>query len=153
MESKMLTIPPGINDPSYRYKMPKMDLRQESRLNGVKTNLFNLEDLSSHLRTPPDALIKFLCSELGTNQVKGGLIQGKHTYDMMLKHLTKYIERYVICKKCRYPELVMSVEGKKELASKCNSCGSYHKHDSTHKAGKEIIKHLLKSGTNRVDIT
>jgi translation initiation factor 5 len=74
MEGKMLTIPPGINDPNYRYKMPKMDLRQESRLNGVKTNLFNYEDLSMHLRTPPDALIKFLCSELGTNQVKGGLI-------------------------------------------------------------------------------
>ena len=46
----MLTIPPGIEDPNYRYKMPKMQLKQESRGNGVKTNIFNLEDLLRFLK-------------------------------------------------------------------------------------------------------
>ena len=66
----------------------------------------------------------------------------------MLKHLTKYIERYVLCKNCKYPEAVLYVEknGKKEeLKSKCNACGSTNSHDASHKAGKEIIKYLQKN--------
>ena len=34
----------------YRYKMPKMVLKQESRLNGVKTNIFNLDEVAAALR-------------------------------------------------------------------------------------------------------
>ena len=65
--TQQLTIPSGIKDPSYRYKMPMMDLRQESRLNGAKTNIFNLEDVAQALRVPSIAIMKFLCSELGAN--------------------------------------------------------------------------------------
>ena len=38
----------------YRYKMPKMILKQESRLNGVKTNIFNLDELAKALRVPEE---------------------------------------------------------------------------------------------------
>ena len=63
----MLTIPSGIQDPAYRYKMPKMILKQESRLNGVKTNIFNLEDVAQALRVPSISIMKYMCSELGAN--------------------------------------------------------------------------------------
>lgn len=49
---KKLTIPPGIKDPSYRYKMPKMIPTQESRLNGVKTNITNIKEVATALRVP-----------------------------------------------------------------------------------------------------
>lgn len=71
---------------------------------------------------------------------------------MMLKHLTKYIERYVLCKNCKYPEAVLYVEGKKDLKSKCNACGSTNSHDATHKAGKAIIKHLQSNKGVTTDI-
>jgi len=135
----MLTIPPGIKDPSYRYKMPKMVLTQESRLNGVKTNISNLDDVAEHLRVPPLALMKFFCAELGANMEKTSLIKGKHPYDILLKHLDKFIRKYVICQNCKYPELKMKVEGKGDLVSNCNSCGTLNKHDSTHKAGKVFV--------------
>lgn len=62
-----------------RYKMPKMILKQESRLNGVKTNITNLDELAKSLRVPAEginhsnidsfiALIKFWCNELGASK-------------------------------------------------------------------------------------
>ena len=34
--------------------MPKMVLKQESRLNGVKTNIFNLDEVAKSLRVPDE---------------------------------------------------------------------------------------------------
>jgi hypothetical protein len=34
--------------------MPKMVLKGESRLNGVKTNIFNLDDVAKALRVPAE---------------------------------------------------------------------------------------------------
>jgi hypothetical protein len=34
--------------------MPKMILKQESRLNGVKTNIFNLDEVAKALRVPEE---------------------------------------------------------------------------------------------------
>ena len=93
----MLTIPSGIKDPSYRYKMPKMTLTQESRLNGVKTNISNIEDVAEHLRVPSLALMKYFCAELGANMEQTSLIKGKHEYSILLKHLDKFINKYVCC--------------------------------------------------------
>ena len=141
----MLTIPSGIQDPSYRYKMPKMQLKQESRLNGVKTNIFNVEDVADHLRVPSKSIMKYLCSELGANMEQTSIIKGKHTYDVILKHLDKYIHRYVLCRNCHYPELQRFVEGKSDLCSRCNSCGTRNTHDGQAQAGKVLIQ-ALKSG-------
>lgn len=149
----MLTIPPGIEDPNYRYKMPKMTLKQESRLNGVKTNIFNLDEVSAALRVPSEAIIKYMCAELGANKEGTSIIKGNHTYDVMLKQLTRFIERYVICKSCKYPELRMYIEGKNELKSRCNSCGSSNSHDAAHKAGKALLSHFKDGGKQKTDIT
>jgi translation initiation factor 5 len=52
----------------FRYTMPKMVLKQESRLNGVKTNITNLTEVANALRVPPAAVIKYFCAEVGANQ-------------------------------------------------------------------------------------
>ena len=153
MSSKdLLTIPPGIKDPSYRYKMHKMMLKQESRLNGVKTNIFNVDEVASDLRVPPMAIMKFMSQEVGANLEQQSIIKGNHSYDILLKHLEKFISKYVLCQTCKYPELKMSLEGKKELKSVCNSCGKTSHHDGMSKAGAVFIKHLKEGGSTKVDI-
>ena len=47
----MLNIPSTVNDPNYRYRMPKMQLKIESKGNGIKTNIINLADVAKHVRT------------------------------------------------------------------------------------------------------
>ena len=69
--------------------MIKMDLRQESRLNGVKTNIFNIEDVAVDLRVPPLAILKWMSSELGTNTTGNSVLNGNFKYDDMLKQLDK----------------------------------------------------------------
>lgn len=74
-----------------------MQLKQESRLNGVKTNIFNIEDVAADLRVPPLAVLKFMSAELGANIEQDSIVKGNHTYDIMLKHLDKFIGKYVLC--------------------------------------------------------
>ena len=147
----MITIPSGIQDPSYRYKMPKMQLKQESRLNGAKTNIFNIEDVASALRVPSLAIMKFMCQEIGTNMEKTSIIKGDHPYSNMLKHLDKFIVKYVICPHCGYPELKYFIDGK-ELKSHCNSCGKKSTHDNTNKGGKALFNYIQTTGAKDVDI-
>ena len=90
----LITIPSGIKDPTYRYKMPKMLLKEESRLNGVKTNIVNIEEVALALRVPSISIMKFMSSELGANMEQTSIVKGKHSYDVMLKHLDKFIEKY-----------------------------------------------------------
>lgn len=137
----MITIPSGIKDPAYRYKMPKMVLKQESRLNGVKTNIFNVDNVAIHLRVPSLAIMKYMCDQLGANMEQTSIVKGKHTYEVMLKHLDKFIEKYVLCKGCNYPEIQMYLDGK-DLKSKCNSCGRINEHDGKSKAGKVFVLQL-----------
>ena len=67
--------------------MPKMVLKQESRLNGVKTNIFNLDEVAKALRVPEEgnyhsishnftAIIKFWCAELGASKEKKTILKG-----------------------------------------------------------------------------
>jgi translation initiation factor 2 beta subunit (eIF-2beta)/eIF-5 len=121
--------------------MPKMELRQESRLNGVKTNIVNLDDIAVKLRVPTEYLMKYICAELGTSRDKDTIIKGKHFYDMILKTLDQFIIKYVLCHKCKLPETTFKVESKL-LKSICRSCGKTNKLDNSHKVVTYMVKNL-----------
>ena len=130
------------DDPNYRYKMPQMRLSQESRLNGVKTNITNLPDVARALRVPESSILKFFCVEVGANSEGTTIVKGQHTLADMEKHLNKFIMKYVCCKKCKLPELTHEVN-KKNLIAVCRSCGtSDNKMDTIHKAGKQLHKDI-----------
>lgn len=125
-----------------RYKMPKLVSKQESRLNGAKTNITNLYDISIALRVPEASILKFLSREVGANTEGTTIVKGVHTSADLAALLDKFIARYVLCSKCNYPELVYRAEGKKGLSAACNSCHNVQKMDAEHQAGKTILKEL-----------
>ena len=139
----MLNIPSTIEDPSYRYQMPRMDLKQESRLNGVKTNIFNLDDVAKSLRVPSDFIIKYMWYELGVAKEKKTIIKGKHTYEDLLVVLDQFIHKYILCPKCKLPEITLFGE-KKVLKCKCRACGKIKKLDNSHKVVGHILKNIPK---------
>ena len=83
--------------------------------------------------------MKYLSKELGAQIVGDTKLTGNHSQDIFRKHLDKFIENYVTCKKCNYPELKRYLEGKKDLKSLCNSCGTVNTHDAAGAAGKVLV--------------
>mmetsp|Transcript_10162 Transcript_10162/g.8966 ORF Transcript_10162/g.8966 Transcript_10162/m.8966 type:complete len:436 (-) Transcript_10162:40-1347(-) len=140
----MINIPSTIEDPAYRYKMPKMELKQESRLNGVKTNIFNVADVASALRVPEDFIIKFMCAELGVGKEKKSIIKGSHPYEILIDVLDSFIIKFIICPKCKLPEVSLFAEKKKLLKGACRACGKISTLDSGHKISNHIIRNIPK---------
>ncbi len=144
----MLNIPSTINDPKYRYRMPKMQVKIESKGNGIKTNIVNLGDVAKHLRTNEQYILKFFGFEKAsqtTFKEAGGknntnyIINGDFSEEDLRKVLDKFIEKYVCCPKCKLPEMHLQVQGEK-INGKCDSCPFVGELDSKHKLATFIIK-------------
>jgi len=69
--------------------MPQMKLAQESRLNGVKTNITNLPDVARALRVPESAILKYFCCEVGANSEGTTIVKGQHSLSDLARHLDK----------------------------------------------------------------
>ena len=119
-----------------------MQLKQESRLNGVKTNITNLPDVARALRVPESAILKYFQVELGANSEGTTIVKGQHNMGDMARHLDKFIMKYVCCKNCKLPEITHEVN-KKNLIGICRSCGTTNNSmDTIHKAGKQLHKDI-----------
>jgi translation initiation factor 5 len=65
-------------------------------------------------------------------------ISGSFTEHQLRQTLDKFIEKYVLCPKCKLP-LIIAVE-KDKINYECNSCGSKSSLDNKHSVAKLIIK-------------
>lgn len=89
----MINIPSTIHDPSYRYKMPKMNLKVEGKGNGIMTNVTNLDEVAKALRVPVVYPLKFFGIELGSltkTKSDSYIVNGKHDSGTMETALNKY---------------------------------------------------------------
>jgi len=148
---KQYPIPSYIEDPMYRYKMAQMQLKIEGRGNGIKTNIVNLDLVAKDLRVPPEYPLKFFgiekasqtkITETGTGV--NAIVNGSFTEDQLRPVLDKFIEKYVLCQKCKLPEVVMCVE-KNQVKGECNGCGWTGKMDNKHSLAKLIVKNPPKN--------
>lgn len=125
--------------------MPALQLRTEGRLNGVKTKIVNLEDVAKAIRVPPAYPLKFMGYELGTQLSESNMVINGDFKDAELrKLLDKFIEKYVLCPGCHYPEMVIKVK-KGDVTGHCNSCGWKDRLDNAHKLAAYIIKNPPKN--------
>jgi translation initiation factor 2 beta subunit (eIF-2beta)/eIF-5 len=133
--SKLLNIPSTIKDPNYRYKMPKIIATTQGSGGNVKTKLENYRELAHALTVPQNYPLKFIGMELGTqtdikNEVQ--LINGSHAADKLQSLLDKFIEKYVLCPKCKLPEIRIFIKSE-QIRCKCRACGTISKLDDKHK--------------------
>lgn len=134
----MLNIPSHIQDPFYRYKMPVPLLKAEGSIN--RTRIINLEAIAKALRVHPSYPLKFLGFELGCQaDTKHLILKGACKDSQVRKSLDKFIEKYVLCPICKFPETVLNVQ-KGNLSRLCNACGARSEIDPTQKMSKYIIK-------------
>ncbi|CAG9312772.1 unnamed protein product [Blepharisma stoltei] len=141
----MLNIPSYIDDPSYRYKMPALQITGESRGNGVKTKLVNLSDVSKYLNVPTEYPLRFFAAELGASaeykeSENKAILKGTFRREDLQKLLDQFIEKFVLCSKCHYPEITYRFK-RNNLISDCKACGNVKPMDMSHKISNFILKH------------
>mmetsp|Transcript_69488 Transcript_69488/g.187851 ORF Transcript_69488/g.187851 Transcript_69488/m.187851 type:complete len:252 (-) Transcript_69488:10-765(-) len=149
----MLNIPTSIDDPAYRYKMPRIVSKKEGRGNGSKTCIMNMSDVAGALKRKPEYTAKFFGYELGaqtsyTNKEGEGertIINGHHETKVFQDLLDKFIEKYVLCQNCNLPEIDMVVK-KGAIMAGCKACGWSGELDPAHKVATFIVKNPPDTG-------
>lgn len=138
-----------VDDPSYRYKMPRIVPKIEGRGNGIKTVLVNVVDLATSLNREPSEITKFFGFELGAQTTfspeedNRAVVNGAHTAQDLQNLISKYIELFVLCKACKLPETYYKVKHE-VIYQKCLACGSKDSCDMSHKLTTFILKHVAK---------
>jgi translation initiation factor 5 len=126
----------NTNDPFYRYKMPVPKLEYQ----GKKTVISNLDKISESLYRIPTEIMKFVSNSLGTN-CSGNSINGKHDLSKINSILADYINVFILCSECDYPECNYAIKNEKELLKVCTACGK--ESPVTHKLVPHIVKEVL----------
>lgn len=149
--SNIVNIPTYIKDPNYRYQMPKIIVSHQGSGGGVKTKFENIKEVAHALKVPMDYPLKFIGKELGsmTEQKKDVyLINGNVLAEKMQEILDKFIEKYILCPKCKLPETrIFFKKEKNEIRCKCRACGTISKLDEKH----EFSKHIKRFPPNYTD--
>ena len=140
----MINIPSYIKDPSYRYQMPALQIKIEGRGNGIRTKLVNLFEVSKSLGVPPEYPLRYFGAEFGAIIEFGlaerkAILTGEVRKESLQSSLDHFIEKFVLCPKCKYPEIRIRIK-KKELYSDCKACGLVKPMDMTHKISNFILR-------------
>lgn len=149
----MLNIPTSVDDPAYRYKMPRLLSKKEGRGIGIKTCIMNMGDVAAALKSDPVYCVKFFGYELGaqssyTNKMGEGeraIINGHHDTKVFQDLLDKFIDKYVLCKNCDLPETDLVVK-KGTIKATCKACGWLGKFSPDEKMASYIVKHPPETG-------
>jgi translation initiation factor 5 len=137
-------------DPFYRYKMERIQSKIEGKGNGIKTVIANLTSVAHSLARPPAHVIKYFGFELGaqTNTNPNDdrwIINGAHDASKLQDYLDGFIEKFVLCKKCKNPETDVHIKDG-VITLDCKACGKISDVDARLKLTAFILKSEPKKG-------
>jgi len=139
-----------VTDPFYRYKMERLQSKIEGKGNGIKTVVANLSSVAASLARPPSFVIKYFGFELGaqTNTNPSDdrwIINGAHEASKLQDYLDGFINKFVLCKKCKNPETDVVIKDGRILLD-CKACGQRSDVDLRLKLSSFILKNQPKKG-------
>ncbi len=105
-----------------RFDIPKVT----GSLQGNKTIITNLSQISKILRRPESHIFKFLLRELATtgDMKKGGTIFiGKFSSGILNTKIEKYVKEFILCNQCKKPDTKL-IKEKGITFKHCEACGA-----------------------------
>lgn len=116
-----------VTDPFYRYKMEKLQAKIEGKGNGIKTVVVNLNTVAQSLARPPEYVIKYFGFEIGAQANAKPtddrwIINGAHDAPKLQDLLDGFIDKFVLCKKCKNPETEVILKDNR-ITLDCKACG------------------------------
>ncbi|KAF8855880.1 putative eukaryotic translation initiation factor 5 [Acephala macrosclerotiorum] len=145
-----INIRSDVKDPFYRYKMERLQSKIEGKGNGIKTVIVNLSSVAASLARPGAYVIKYFGFELGaqtnTNPADDRwIINGAHEASKLQDYLDGFINKFVLCKKCKNPETDVVIKDGRILLD-CKACGVRSDVDLRLKLSGFILKNQPKKG-------
>jgi len=107
-----------------RFEIPKI----QGHLEGTKTILTNLQQISTYLRRDINHLLKFLLKELATSgAIKQNrvILQRKISSAKINEKIEQYVKEFVVCKECKKPDTEL-IKDKGFTFVHCLACGAKH---------------------------
>ncbi|KJZ76027.1 hypothetical protein HIM_04483 [Hirsutella minnesotensis 3608] len=140
----LVNVRRDVSDAFYRYKMERLQTKIEGKGNGIKTVVVNLPSVAASLARPPSYINKFFGFELGAmtnNDPKDDrwIINGAHESGKLQDHLDGFINKFVLCKKCKNPETDVNINNDRILLD-CKACGQRTDVDLRLKLSGYILK-------------
>jgi translation initiation factor 5 len=130
------------DDHAYRYKMSPIIGKVEGRGNGIKTCIVNCAEVAGQLHRTPGELCKFFGCELAAQSRISddrAIVNGAHTDKVLQQILDVFIDKFVLCPRCKLPETKLSVKSNGDIYHKCKACGKMSLVDSSQKLCRFII--------------
>ncbi|KAK1999836.1 domain found in IF2B/IF5 [Colletotrichum falcatum] len=148
--ASLINVRRDVKDAFYRYKMEKIVTKIEGKGNGIKTVVVNLSSVAQSLARPGAFVIKYFGFELGaqTNVDPADdrwIINGSHNAAKLQDHLDGFINKFVLCKKCKNPETEVNIKDGRILLD-CKACGQRSEVDLRLKLSGYILKNQPKKG-------
>lgn len=140
----LINVRRDVSDVFYRYKMERLQTKIEGKGNGIKTVIVNLPSVAASLARPPSYINKYFGFELGAmtnNDPKDDrwIINGAHESAKLQDHLDGFINKFVLCKKCKNPETDVNINNDRILLD-CKACGQLTDVDLRLKLSGYILK-------------
>jgi translation initiation factor 2 beta subunit (eIF-2beta)/eIF-5 len=103
------------NDPNYRYKRDRLVLSKTNKKGGI-IHITNMQQILKQLHTSSHFEDKFYqkLKQTGIHMISAGAFKGGLTVEKAESILEILISKYILCPKCRLPELRKGV---------CRACG------------------------------
>ena len=144
----LINVRRDVSDAFYRYKMEKVQTKIEGKGNGIKTVIINLSSIAQSLSRPGAYVIKYFGFELGaqTNidpRDDRWIINGSHDAPKLQDYLDGFINKFVLCKKCKNPETDVVVKDDR-ITLDCKACGARSDVDIRLKLSGFILKNQPK---------
>ena len=146
----LVNVRRDVTDAFYRYKMERLQTKIEGKGNGIKTVVVNLPSVAASLARPGSYVIKYFGFELGaqTNidpKDDRWIINGAHDAAKLQDHLDGFINKFVLCKKCKNPETDVNIKDDRIILD-CKACGQRTDVDLRLKLSGFILKNQPKKG-------
>ena len=146
----LVNVRRDVTDAFYRYKMERIQTKIEGKGNGIKTVVVNLSSVAQSLARPGSYVIKYFGFELGAQTNidppdDRWIINGAHDSAKLQDYLDGFINKFVLCKKCKNPETDVVIKDGRILLD-CKACGQRTEVDLRLKLSGFIIKNQPKKG-------
>ena len=100
-----------------------------------------MEKVAEALGVPPKYIVKWFAIDQGKSALfkNGYMLTGALTIQEIVEGLDKFIAKYVLCPKCKDPELILRIK-RGMVCAKCQACGKKPNMDNNHKLATFMIK-------------